>query len=53
MIDSPQNVTDSIADKPADASVSPPKMPADSTNPADASPSEQKSATTPDVLKKT
>jgi hypothetical protein len=51
MTDSPTTVSESIADKPADAPVSPPKMPADGTKPADASPSEQKSATTPDVLK--
>ena len=51
MNDSPKTVSESIADKPADAPVSPPKIPADSTKPADASPSEQKSTTTPDVVK--
>ena len=51
MTDSAETVSESIADKPANAPVSPPKMPADSTKPADANPSEQKSATTPDVVK--
>jgi len=36
MTDSPTTVSESIADKPADAPVSPPKMPADGTKPADA-----------------
>ena len=52
MTDSAKTISDSIADKPADAPVSPSKVPADSTKPADASPSEQKSTTTPDVVKK-
>jgi len=51
MTDSAKTVSESIADKPADAPVSPPKMPADSTKPADANPSEQKSATTPEEVK--
>ena len=51
MTDSAKTISDSIADKPADAPVSPPKIPADSTKPTDASPSEQKSATTPNVVK--
>ena len=51
MTDFAKTVSESIADKPADGPVSPPKMPADSTKPAHANPSEQKSATTPDVVK--
>ncbi len=59
MTDSPKTVSDTIASKPADAAVSPPKIPADSdTKPvgepkaaADALPSKQEPVTKPDLLK--
>jgi hypothetical protein len=49
MTDSPKIVSDGISNQPADAPVSPPKIPADGTKAADSS--EQKPAATPDLLK--
>lgn len=51
MIDSPKIVSDGISNQPADAPVSPPKIPADGTKAADAPSSEQEPAATPDLLK--
>jgi hypothetical protein len=59
MTDSPKTVSDTIASKPADAAVSPPKIPADSDTkpinepkaPADALPSEPKPVVAPGLLK--
>jgi len=51
MTDSPKIISDDIANQPADAPVSPPKIPADGTKAAEALPSEQEPAATPDLLK--
>jgi hypothetical protein len=51
MTDSPKIVSGGISNQPADAPVSPPKIPADGTKAADALPSEQETAATPDPLK--